>query len=83
MARVSIIGFAHGHVFSYAGVWRDEPSLGVELVAGWDHDALRGQKGCEQLGITYKDSLDDILDDETTDAVVISCETLYHAEYAT
>lgn len=38
---IGILGFAHGHVGNYCGMWRARPELGVDMLAGWDHDAAR------------------------------------------
>ncbi|MGD9495758.1 MAG: gfo/Idh/MocA family oxidoreductase, partial [Armatimonadota bacterium] len=48
---VGILGFAHGHVNSYCSRWRDEPGLGVRVVAGWDHDPERLSTSAAQLGL--------------------------------
>ena len=36
MIRVGIIGFAHGHVFSFGGEWKAHPEYGVEIAGGWE-----------------------------------------------
>ncbi|MFA6948097.1 MAG: hypothetical protein WCQ72_03875, partial [Eubacteriales bacterium] len=58
--KVGIIGFAHGHVMSYAKGWTEHPELGVELVCGWDSDAARAQSSCDALGIKPCASLDEL-----------------------
>lgn len=82
MVKVGILGFAHGHVFAYGGEWIKRPELGVEIACGWDHDEKRGKQSCERLGIDYAYDADSIISDDEIDAVVISGETLYHADYA-
>ena len=81
MAKVGIIGFAHGHVFRFGGEWIRHPEYGVEIAGGWDHDAERAKSGCEQLSCPVFDTLDALLDSDIT-AVVISCETSMHADFA-
>jgi len=81
MVRVGILGFAHGHVFSYGGEWMKKPELGVEIVCGWDHDEKRGRDACERLGVRYAAAMSDIIDDDGIDGVVVSAETLFHADY--
>lgn len=76
--KVGIIGFAHGHVMSYAKGWQTHPELGVELIGGWDSDAARAKSSCEALSIKPFPSLDELF--AAVDAVVISCETAYHAD---
>ena len=39
--KTAILGFAHAHVGVYCDIWRDQPDLGIEVVAAWDHDAKR------------------------------------------
>ena len=48
---VGILGFAHGHVGMYCARWREQPELGVRVVAGWDHDAARAAESCARYGI--------------------------------
>jgi predicted dehydrogenase len=81
MAKVGIIGFAHGHVFAFGGEWVKKPELGVTIACGWDHDEQRGRDGCGKLGIKYAAELGDILGDDEIDSVVVTAETSFHAEY--
>ena len=81
MANVGILGFAHGHVFAYGGIWKDNPELGVSIIKGYDHDEARGRESCEKLGCEFSSDISGILDDESIDSVVISGETYYHTEY--
>ena len=82
MAKVGVLGFAHGHVFAFAGVWKDRPEFNATVVKGFDHDHNRGKKACEQLGCEFAPDIYGILDDKNIDSVVITAETYYHAEYA-
>lgn len=82
MVKVGIVGFAHGHVFSYGSDWIKKPELGVEIAAGWDRDESRLADSCSKLGIKPVGSLNDILGDSSIDGVVISSETSFHADYA-
>ena len=81
MAKVGILGFAHGHIFAYGGVWKEKPELGVTIVKGYDHDMTRGKESCEKLGCVFTGDISGILNDSDIDSVVISSETYYHAEY--
>ena len=76
---VGILGFAHGHVGMYANQWREQPHLGVRLVAGWDHDAARAEAGCGQHGLEQASSAEALLARRDVDAVVIAAETALHA----
>lgn len=79
---VGILGFAHGHVMSFAPVWMKNPEMGVSVVCGWDHDAERAAKSTETLGIRCAATADEVLADPAVNAVVITSETKYHTELA-
>ena len=75
--RVGVLGFAHGHIGAYCGQWRDKPELGIEVVAGWDHDADRLRQAAEKFGLSPFASVADLLAE--VEAVVITSETSLHA----
>lgn len=77
--RLGILGFAHGHVGSYCGVWKTLPDR-VRLVAGWDHDPARAKSNVEPLGMALCNSADDLVKRADVDAVVIASETSMHAD---
>ena len=76
--KVGVLGFAHGHVNAYCSVWRDRPELGVEVVAGWDHDSERLAKAVDSFGLRACETIAALLD--AVDAVVVASETSRHAE---
>jgi predicted dehydrogenase len=78
--KVGILGFAHGHVGTYCARWRKEPNLGIQVVAGWDHDAARLAASTQDNGITAYPTADALLRDGGVDAVTIAAETSLHAE---
>lgn len=78
--RVGILGFAHGHVGTYCRRWREQPELGVRVVAGWDHGDARAAGSCENFGIERAPSPDELAAREDVDAVVIGAETSMHAD---
>ncbi|MGO8704377.1 MAG: Gfo/Idh/MocA family protein [Candidatus Brocadiia bacterium] len=78
--RLGILGFAHGHVDMYCERWRQQPLLGAQVVAGWDHDAGRAAKGCERHQIAPAATAEELLSRADVDAVVIGAETSLHAE---
>ncbi len=78
--KLAILGSAHGHVMTYGAVWANDPSLGIEIVGLYDHDLDRREKNAAALKARPME-LDDILADKDITAVVISSETVYHAEY--
>jgi len=77
--NVGILGFAHGHVGTYCTRWREQPELGVRLIAGWDHDAARAESAGQQFEIAVAPSVAALLHSDI-DAVVIGTETAYHAD---
>lgn len=77
--RVGILGFAHGHVLAYLNEWRDKPELDVQAVAGWDHDSERLKTQCANYGLRACADAEELLAGDL-DAVVVSAETLFHAD---
>jgi predicted dehydrogenase len=76
--RVGVLGFAHGHIGAYCGQWRERPELGVEVVAGWDHDAERLRQSAEKFGVRPCTTVPELLAE--VEAVVITSETSLHAD---
>ena len=77
---VGILGFAHGHVNAYCRCWREDPSMGVRPVAGWDHDADRAAGARDRHGVELSESPGALLARDDIAAVVIAAETSRHAE---
>ena len=77
---VGILGFAHGHVGMYCTRWREQPELGVSVVAGWDHDAQRLEKAAATHGVRSYAHVDELLAAPDVKAVVIGAETSLHAD---
>ena len=78
--NVGILSIAHGHINAYLKIWREHPEYGVNVVAGWDHNAERVRQMAEQHGIACVDSAQALLARPDVQAVVIAAETAYHAE---
>lgn len=78
--RIGILGFAHGHVGMYCSRWKEQPELGVKVVAGWDHDANRAADNCANFGIDNEPTVDALLARKDIDAVAIAAETSMHAD---
>lgn len=79
MKKIGVLGFAHGHVMAYSPQWAQHPEWGVQVTAGWDHDAARATTSCEKLGATVYGTVQELLD-SGVDGVVISSETAHHAD---
>jgi predicted dehydrogenase len=78
--KVGVLGFAHGHVNSYLDKWKALPEMGVDAVAGWDHDARRLKEAAAKFGIKPCASPESLLADPSVQAVVIAAETSMHAD---
>ncbi|MDF1512429.1 MAG: Gfo/Idh/MocA family oxidoreductase [Anaerolineae bacterium] len=78
--KVGILGFAHGHVNAYCGQWRDRKELGVDVIAGWDHDAVRLEQAGNAFGVRGYQDVEVLLADAGVSAVVVSAETALHAD---
>ncbi|MDX9982460.1 MAG: Gfo/Idh/MocA family oxidoreductase, partial [Lentisphaeria bacterium] len=78
--QVGILGFAHGHVNSYCTRWRETPGFGIQVAAGWDHDAARLAQAVKSHGLAACGSVAELLARPDLDAVVIGAETSFHAE---
>jgi predicted dehydrogenase len=78
--KLGILGFAHGHVNAYCNQWRQQESLGVELCAGWDHDAERLAQHTRDIELPSYDSPQALLQTPGIDAVIIAAETSMHAD---
>ena len=80
--EVGILGFAHGHVMAYGGLWAKHPEMGVNIAKGWDADPERAENSVKALNAKTAKTAKEILDDINIQAVVISSETKYHVELA-
>ncbi len=80
MKRLGILGFAHGHLYAYVDRWKNNPEWGIEVAAGWDHDAGRAEENCTRLELSRTESARQMVDRPDIDAVLICAETAYHAE---
>lgn len=78
--NVGILGFAHAHVNSYCTRWREQPQMGINVVAGWDHDSARLAGAGESFGIETMADVAALLARTDISAVIIAAETSRHAE---
>ena len=77
---VGILGFAHGHVYSYCTQWRKSSAYDIQIVAGWDHDASRLAAACKETGAAPCASVDALLARADVEAVIVASETVWHCE---
>lgn len=78
--KTAILGFAHAHVGVYIEGWREQPGLGIEVVAGWDHDTARLKELVAKFGLEASADLPALLARRDIGAVVIGAETSRHAD---
>jgi len=78
--KTAILGFAHAHVGMYCEGWREQPALGIEVVAGWDHDAARLKEAAAKFGLEAIADPAALLARREIEAVVIGAETSRHAD---
>ena len=81
MINVGVLGFAHGHIMAFGKVWQEHPEYGVRIAGGWDCDPDRRRQSCAALGIKEYETAEELLASDIS-AVVITCETAYHANMA-
>lgn len=74
--RVGILSAAHVHTGAYVSALNRRTD--AEIVGLWDDVTERGEKFCQETGVTFTGYLDDLL--AACDAVVITSENLLHAE---
>ncbi len=77
---IGVLGFAHGHVSTYCDTWLARPDLGIEIVAGWDHDDERRDVAVRKYGFAAHADVAGVLADDNIQAIVIGAETSLHAE---
>lgn len=78
--NIGILGFAHSHVKAYCQQWAQRPELGINVAAGWDHDADRLAAAVKAHGVQPFDNLPQLLRRDDICSVVIAAETSRHAE---
>ena len=76
---IGILSHAHGHVNIYCDVLKTLPD--VELVTAWDDNLERGQNAAQTHGYELRDSPEDVVNDPTIDAVIVTSETNRHADF--
>lgn len=75
---IGVLGWAHGHVQTYASLIKDFDD--AELVMAWDHDEERGQTCAQNFGGGYSPDPADVLDNPEVQLVIVGAETNRHPE---
>lgn len=78
MVRVALLGFWHVHAKDFLREARADDR--VELVAGWDADALRGADACAAADLPFIPDLDALLARPDLDGVIICTPTSDHGD---
>lgn len=71
--RVGFLGVAHVHADAYVAAVR---SAGADVVGATDHDPVRGRAWCDEHGVPWASSTDELLD--RVDGVLVCSETARH-----
>ena len=74
--RLALLSFWHVHAADYARESADHPD--TEIVAVWDEHPERGRLAAAERGLTFVESLDDVLGDPAIDGVIITSATTAH-----
>ncbi|MCP0885772.1 Gfo/Idh/MocA family oxidoreductase [Ligilactobacillus sp. WILCCON 0076] len=74
--KIGILGIAHMHVNSYVDILKKQ---GVKIVGVYDHNEVAGNNFCQQEGLEFYPSLEELLNLDF-DAVLICSENVYHKE---
>ena len=65
---------------SYCNRWREHPEMGVNVIAGWDHDAARLEQAVANHGVQPYADVDALLANDDVQAVIVAAETSLHAD---
>ena len=76
---IGVLSFAHGHVCSYSGEWKNMPDE-VKLVSAWDDDVDRGKANCENFGYEFVADIDGVLSNPAIDLIAVASETSKHTD---
>lgn len=79
--NIAMISGWHVHARGYGR--RVNAFEGCKIAAIWDEDKARGQKWADDVGTTYYENLDDVLNNPEIDAVVICTATNVHKDVIT
>ena len=78
MIRVALLSRWHVHADEYAQEACKHPD--VEVVAVWDEQETRGRKWAKELGVRFESDLEQLLGDDTVDAVIVATPTTMHLQ---
>lgn len=79
MVTTAIVGVAHIHTPGFVNMLKERDDVRVKAVYERTQQE-RGENTAKELGATFTQNLDDILNDPEITSVVICSETVYHSE---
>lgn len=78
MIRAAMLSFWHVHAGDY--VRQTSANPGIEIVAAWDEDPIRGQQRADEIGVPLEPSIESILSRHDIDAVIVETPTTMHRD---
>ena len=78
MINVAMLSYWHVHAWDYTQQVQSHPD--TQITAVWDENVERGKKVAEQLDVPFYEDINQLLQDETIEAVVVSAPTSMHKE---
>lgn len=78
MIRVAMLSYWHVHAWDYTRQAKDHPD--AEIVAVWDEEPRRGRDAAEKLGVSFYESLNQLLAQPDIDAVIVDTPTNIHRD---
>lgn len=78
MLKVAMLSYWHVHAPDYTR--QVQARSDCRIVAVWDELPERGRREAEKLGVPFRESLQEVLNDPGVDAVVVDTPTSLHAD---
>ncbi|MGG3279336.1 Gfo/Idh/MocA family protein [Paenibacillus solani] len=78
MIRIGKISYWHVHAWDYTKQAQEHPD--TQIVAVWDENPERGREAAEKQGVTFYESLDEMLKSDEIDGVIVDAPTSMHRE---
>lgn len=78
MTTIAFAGVAHIHTPGYVKMLKELPEIKVKYI--WDHHKSRAEKCASELNSIAVNSLNEILEDNSVDAIAVVSETNLHKE---
>jgi scyllo-inositol 2-dehydrogenase (NAD+) len=76
MINVALLSKWHVHAVDYAKEALEHPGINVHKI--WDEDPIRGAEWSKELEVPFEDNLQNIWEDSSIDAVIVTTPTRMH-----